>query len=134
MSKPSQGEIARLFAVAVVILLESGALLSVALRVAFVPLGTAYPAVVSGAVILLPSLVGLLSRRWEAAILLGVLPFWVMGVVYQIVFVPVWNLDLLSIGNVLSPFVTVSAFAVGLSYIGWVLRRILFGRQSTQFP
>lgn len=126
------GEIARVIALVVADLIEAVALLSVALRTQFVPLGGAYPAVVSAVVILMPTLIGLLSRRWEAAMVVAVLPFWVMGVVYQIVFTPVWNLDLLSIGNVLTPFVAVSAFAVGLGYLGWLLRRIFFGRKSTE--
>jgi hypothetical protein len=134
MNKLTSGEIARLIALVALTLLEGVALLSVALRIVFLPLGDAYPRIVSAVVVLVPILVGLLSRRWEAAVLLGVLPFWVMGIVYQLVYVPVWNLDLLSIGNILSPFVSVSAFALGLSYLGWVLRRVLFGRASTQYP
>jgi len=126
------GEIARVIALVVADLIEAVAILSVALRTEFLHLGAAYPAIVSAVVILIPTVVGLLSRRWEAAMVVAVLPFWVMGVVYQIVFTPVWNLDLLSIGNVLTPFVAVSAFAVGLGYLGWLLRRIFFGRQSTE--
>jgi hypothetical protein len=126
------GEIARVIALVVADLIEAVAILSVALRAEFLHLGAAYPAIVSAVVILIPTVVGLLSRRWEAAMVVAVLPFWVMGVVYQIVFTPVWNLDLLSIGNVLTPFVAVSTFAVGLGYFGWLLRRIFFGRQSTE--
>jgi hypothetical protein len=132
MNAPSRREIVRLIALIVIDLIEAVAALSVVLRAEFVPLGAAYPAVVSAVIILMPTLVGLLSRRWEAAMVVGVLPFWVLGVVYQIVYVPVWNLDLLSIGNVLTPFVAVSAFALGLSYLGWLLRRIFFGRESTE--
>jgi hypothetical protein len=126
------GEIARVIGLVVADLIEAVAILSVALRAEFLPLGAAYPAIVSAVVILIPTVVGLLSRRWEAAMVVAVLPFWVMGVVYQIVFTPVWNLDLLSIGNVLTPFVAVSAFAVGLGYLGWLLRRIFLGRASTE--
>ena len=134
MNKLSGGEIARIITIIVAVLVESIALLSIALSVSLLPIGTAYPRVVSAVVILLPTLIGLLSIRWEAAIVIGVLPFWVMGVVYDIVYAPIWNLDLLSIGSVLTPFVSVSAFAAGLSYLGWLLRRIFFGRQSTQYP
>ena len=128
MNKVTSGEIARLIALVVLTLLEGVALLSVALRIVLLPLGDAYPRIVSAVVVLVPILVGLLSRRWEAAVLLGVLPFWVMGIIYQLIYVPVWNLDLLSIGNILSPFVSVSAFALGLSYLGWVLRRWVWQR------
>lgn len=122
-----RNDVLRLITLAAVIVLEGFAVLSVILNIAFLPLATIYPSVVSVAVLVLPSLVGLLTRRLEAAILLALLPFWVLAVVYSAVYTPVWTLDLLQVGVLVNRVAGASFLVAGLAVIGWLLRRVLFG-------
>ena len=123
-----QNDVLRLIALAAVILLEGFAMLSVVLKIAFLPLATVYPNVLSVAILLLPILVGLLTRRFEAAILLALLPFLVLVVVYSSIYTPVWTLDLLQIGVLLGRVAGVSYVVSGLAFVGWLLRRIIVGK------
>lgn len=75
-------ELLRLILLATLVLLEAVAVLSVVLQTAFVPLGAGYATAISIAVFVLPTVVGLLSRRFEAAIVLAVLPFWTTVLIY----------------------------------------------------
>lgn len=125
--KLEQGELTRLIALSATVLLEGFAVLSVVLQVAFFPLGI-YPNIVSVAVFVLPSLVGLLSRRLEVAILLAVLPFWTMAVVYLAIFKPVWDLDLFQLGVLASRVASLTILLGGLGTLGWLVRRIFFGK------
>lgn len=123
-----RGEIVRLIGLGVAVLLEGGAVTSAVLRSAALPLGIFYPNVLSVAVFLLPSIVGLLSRRLETAILLAVLPFWALALVYLALFAPVWNVDLFQLG-VLAGRVGGSSVLLGaLGAVGWLLRRVLSGK------
>ena len=74
MAKLERSELVRLILLGVVVVLESLAVLSVVLRAQLFPAGSVYPNIISVAVFVLPALVGLLSRRLEAAVLLAVLP------------------------------------------------------------
>ena len=123
-----RGETLRLVALGAVVLLEGGAVVSAVLRAA-VPLGVfIYPNILSVAVFLLPTAVGLLSRRLEVAILFAILPFWALALVYLAVFAPVWNVDLFQLG-VLASRVGGSSVLLGvLGSLGWLLRRVLQGR------
>jgi hypothetical protein len=126
--KLQQVQVTRLVALGVVVLLEGVALLSAVLHVEILPLppGT-YARIVSVAVFVLPSLVGLLARRLEAALLLASLPFWVLGVVYLAVFSPVWYLDLVQLGILIERVATTTVLLALASMLGWLLQRVLRG-------
>lgn len=128
----NRGEIARLISLSLVVLLEGAATLSIALRVAFLPIGSAYPYVISAASWVLPVVVGLLSRRFEVAVLLAVLPVWVLALVYLAAFAPVWNVDLFTLGVQAGRTAGVTFLIGGLGFFGWLARRVLFGGKATQ--
>jgi hypothetical protein len=123
-----RNDVLRLIALAAVVLLEGFAMLSVVLNIAFLPLATIYPNVISVVVLLLPILVGLLTQRFEAAVLLALLPFLVLAVVYSAIYAPVWTLDLLQIGVLVGRVAGVSYVVGGLAIVGWLLRRIIVGK------
>lgn len=125
-----QGQLARLVALGVTVLLEGFAVLSVVLQVAFFPLGI-YPNIVSVAVFVLPSLVGLLSRRLEVALLLAVAPFWTLAVIYLAIFKPVWDLDLLQLGVLASRVASLTILLGALGALGWLVRRVAMERMAT---
>ena len=122
-----RGETLRLAALGFVVLLEGGAVISAVLR-AQVPLCVfIYPNILSVAVFVLPTVVGLLSRRLEVAILFAILPFWALALVYLAIFAPVWNVDLFQLG-ILASRVGGSSVLLGvLGSLGWMLRRVLRG-------
>jgi len=128
MQKLSQGDIVRIGALGVSVILESLAILSVVLHNALLPLGTIYPNVVSVAAIVLPSLVGLLSRRLTVALLLAIAPFWSLGIVYTaIIAQPLWTFDLFSIGALVQRAAGTSVQLLVLGLLGWLVRRLLPG-------
>lgn len=114
----------RLIALAVAVLLESAALLSVILNLALFP-GQIYPNIVSVAVYVLPIIVGLLSRRLDAALVLAVLPFIMLAAIYLARFAPLWSVDLVQ-ASVLVGRAANLIFILGLlSAFGWLARRVL---------
>jgi hypothetical protein len=123
-----QSQLIRLIVLGVAVVLEGIVLLSAVLQVQLLPLpDTLYPRVVSVAVFVLPSLVGLLARRLEAALLLAALPFWVLGVVYLAVFSPIWYLDLVQIGVLVERVASATILLFLVSLLGWLLQRLLRG-------
>jgi hypothetical protein len=123
-----QSQLIRLIVLGVAVVLEGIVLLSAVLQVQLLPLpDTLYPSVVSVAVFVLPSLVGLLARRLEAALLLAALPFWVLGVVYLAVRSPVWYLDLVQIGVLVERVASTTILLFLVSLLGWLLQRVLRG-------
>ena len=123
-----QGQLIRLIALGVVVVLEGVVLLSAVLHVQILPLpGNIYPGVISAAAFVLPPVVGLLARRLEAALLLAALPFWALGVVYLTVRAPVWYLDLVQIGVLVERVASTSVLLFALSILGWLLQRVLRG-------
>jgi len=74
-------------------------------------------------ILVLPVIIGAVSQRLEVAIVLSVLPFFLLAVVYTTVYAPVWNIDLFQLG-VLAERVAGGAFLLGgLGAFGWLLRR-----------
>ncbi len=123
-----QGQLIRLIALGVAVVLEGVVLLSAVLHVQILPLpDNIYPSVISVAAFVLPPAVGLLARRLEAALLLAALPFWVLGVVYLAVFSPVWYLDLVQIGVLVERVASTTILLFALSILGWLLQRVLRG-------
>lgn len=131
MANLERGELTRLLALGVIVVLESLAVLSVVLHAQFFPSGSVYPNIISVAVFVLPALVGLLSRRIESAVLLAVLPFWLMGVIYLAVYAPVWNVDLFSLGVLVSRVAGATVFLGSFGVLGWLVRRVFVGRKAT---
>lgn len=128
--RPSAG-LLRLILLTAAVLLEAVAVLSVILQTAFVPLGAAYPNAVSVAVFVLPTLVGFLSQRFEAAIVLAVLPFWTTVLIYIGVYAPVYNTDLLQLGALAEPVAGSSFLLAGLGLLGWLIRRTVLARGAS---
>jgi hypothetical protein len=90
-----------------------------------------YPNVVSVAVFVLPSLVGLLSRRLATALLFGILPFWALAVVYLAVFAPIYVIDLIQLGVLAERVAATSILLALLAALGWVLRSVLFPQTTS---
>lgn len=125
-----QSDIIRLIVLGVLVILEGLAMVSTVLNIVFLPFGVVYPNIASASILILPVLVGLVAQRFEVAIVLTVLPLFVLAVVYTVAFAPVWNIDLFQLG-VLAGRVAGAIFLLGgLGYFGWLLRRI-FLRGST---
>jgi hypothetical protein len=130
MFRVAPGDGVRLAILAALTLLEGLAVVSTVLNIVFFPAGTIYPNIASVAILLLPVLIGALSVRLEVAIVLAVLPFFVLAVVYTAAFAPVWNIDLFQLG-VLAGRVAGGAFLLGgLGALGWMFRRIFKGNTA----
>jgi hypothetical protein len=130
MFRVAPGDGVRLAFLAALTLLEGLAVVSTVLNIVFLPVGTIYPNIASLAVLVLPVLIGALSVRLEVAIVLTVLPFFVLAVVYTATRAPVWNVDLFQLG-VLAGRVAGGAFLLGgLGALGWLFRRIFKGNAS----
>ena len=132
MAQVDRGETFRLIGLSIVVLLEGAATLSIALKVSFLPVGTVYPSIISVAAWLLPVLVGLLSRRVEAAVLLTVLPVWLLALVYLAINGVVWHVDLFTLGVQAGRTAGVTFLVGGLGFFGWLIRRAVFGAKATQ--
>lgn len=122
--KTGENDIARLITLGVLTIVEGGALVSTMLNLVFLPLGVIYPNVASVVILILPVIIGLVAHRLEVAIVLTVLPFFVLALVYTAGYAPVWNIDLFQLG-VLAGRVAGATFLLGgLGAFGWLLRRI----------
>jgi hypothetical protein len=116
--------LAQLLALWALVILEGLALTSTMLNIVFLPIGTFYPNIASVSVLILPVIVGAISRRLETAIVLAVTPFLVLALVYTTIYAPVWNIDLFQLG-VLSGRVAGALFLLGgLGAFGWMVSRI----------
>ena len=127
----ARNDMIRLIALGLLVILEGLMVFSTVLNVVFVPIGTAYPNIASLSILILPVLVGLLAKRVEVAVVLTVLPFFVLAVIYTTIYAPVWNIDLFQLGT-LSGRVAGAAFLLGgLGTFGWMLRRIFLRQTGT---
>ena len=127
-----QSDIIRLIVLGVLVILEGLAMVSTVLNIVFLPFGVVYPNIASAAILILPVLVGLVAQRFEVAIVLTVLPLFVLAVVYTVAFAPVWNIDLFQLGT-LAGRVAGAIFLLGsLGYFGWLLRRIFLRGDSSK--
>lgn len=124
MNNTDRGDLIRLIGLGLTIVLEAFVLLSVLLNVEPIP-GELYQRVSSVAIFVLPSIIGLLCKRIEGAILLAILPFWVLAVIYLFRSAPVWNINLLTLGVLAERVASVSVLLAFLSILGWLLRRVL---------
>jgi hypothetical protein len=129
--KLDRNDLPRLIALVVAVLLESLVLPSVILNIALFP-GQIYANVASVAVFVLPSLVGLLSKRIEVALVLSVLPFWVLSAVYLAGNAPVWNVDLVALGVLVQRAANATLMLGLLGAFGWLVRRALRRRPAVR--
>lgn len=119
-----RNDVIRLIALGALVILEGLMVFSTVLNIVFVPIGTFYPNIASVAILILPVIIGLLAKRMDVAIVLTVLPFFILAVVYTAIYAPVWNIDLFQLG-VLAGRVAGAAFLLGgLGALGLMLRRI----------
>lgn len=125
-------DLPRLTLLAAAVVLEAIVVLSAVLQTAFLPLGDAYARVISLAVFVLPTLVGLLSQRFEAAIVLAVLPFWTTVLIYVGVYAPIYNTDLVQLGALIGPVAGSSFMLGGLGLFGWLIRRASMGAKAAR--
>ena len=117
-------DVVRLIILGAVVIIEGLAVVSTVLNIVFIPIGAIYPNIASVAILILPVIIGAISRRLEVAIVLATLPFFVLALIYTTVYAPVWNIDLFQLG-VLAGRVAGAAFLLGgLGAFGWMLRRI----------
>jgi hypothetical protein len=123
MARLRQNDIVHAVILAIVVILEAVALLSVVLRSALTP--TVYPNIASVAVYLLPGVVGLFARRLESAILLAELPFVVLVAVYLAVTATPYIVDLTTLGLFAGRIAAPMFLFGGMAALGWLLRRVL---------
>jgi hypothetical protein len=118
-------DLLRLIALGLATVLESAAFISVVLRLELLPLGTFYRYVISVAAFVLPTVVGLVAQRLEVAVLLAILPVWLFGIVYLAIYAPVWTIDLVQIGPLVSASASYVVLFGALGLLGWLLRRLI---------
>ena len=119
-----RSDMIRLFALGALVVLEGLAVVSTALNIVFLPFGSLYPNIASASILILPVIVGAMTKRVEVAVVLTVLPFFILALVYTTLYAPVWNIDLFQLG-VMAGRVAGAAFLLGgLGTFGWMLRRI----------
>lgn len=124
MKTANRADIPRLIALAVAVLLESAALLSVILNLALFP-GSLYPNIASLAAYLLPIIVGVLSKRLDVALLLAELPFITLIAIYLARFAPLWTVDLVQLSVLVQRVANLILILGLLSAFGWLVRRVV---------
>jgi hypothetical protein len=127
-----QSDTIRLLVLGVLVLLEGIAVVSTVLNIVFLPVGTVYPNIASVSILILPVVIGLLSQRFEVAIVLTVLPFFVLVVVYTARYAPVWNIDPFQLGVEAGRVAGAAVLLGGLGWFGWLLRRIFLPRSASK--
>src|SRR5260221_5963167 len=134
MFKLARSDVIRLGAVGVLVVLEGLLMVGTVLNMVLLPLGTVYPNIASVAILVLPVIIGALSLRVEVAVVLTVLPFFVLAVVYAAAFAPVWNIDLFQLG-VQAGRVAGAAFLLGgLGALGWMFLPLFPADSHWAFP
>ncbi len=119
-----RSDMIRLIALGALVVIEGLAVVSTVLNIVFLPFGSLYPNIASVSILILPVIIGALAKRVEVAVVLTVLPFFILALVYTSVYAPVWNIDLFQLG-VMAGRVAGAAFLLGgLGAFGWMLRRI----------
>lgn len=126
-------DIWRLVILSLAVVVEGFAIISIVLNQEFFSLGTLYPNVISVALFLMPSVVGFLSVRLSAAVVLAMLPFWVTSIIYLAEFGSIWNIDLFQLGVLASRVAGMAFLLAVLGTFGWFLRRMLLGENATRY-
>ncbi len=125
----TQNQVGRIVALTIVELLEALAILSIVLRITYLPILVAiYPNIVSVAVYLLPVIVGLITQRLENAILLSVAPVVVLAAIYQAIFPLPWFVSISTLGDLAGRVAGPIILFGGLGAFGWLLRRSILNQ------
>ncbi len=127
-------DLLRLLGLGVAVIVESAVLVSIVLRIEPLPFGALYRPVTSVLALLLPTLVGLLAQRLEVAVLLAVLPVWVFGLVYLAIYTPVWTIDIVQVGTLVSAAAGYVVLFGALGLLGWLLRRLILRQTVSAEP
>lgn len=126
----SRSDILRISVLGLLVIIEGAVIASAALNLVFLQAGSVYPNIASIAILILPLLIGGLSKQWEIAIVASTLPYLVLIAIYTSVYAPVFNIDLYNLG-VLAGRVAGGGFLFGgLGYLGLLLRRIIMRETS----
>lgn len=118
-------DIFRLIALGALAIIEGLAVVSVLLNLVFLPIGSFYPNIASASILILPVLIGAFSKRVEVAVVLTVLPWFILALIYTTWYAPVWNVDLFYLGTLAGRVAGASFLLGGLGAFGWMLRRII---------
>ncbi len=119
-----RGELLRLLVLGVAVLLEGVAILSVVLNSEYLVTGKFYPNVISVLLFVMPTVIGLFSKRLVTALVLSALPWWVTSVIYLAEFGAVWNIDLFQLGVLAGRVAGMIVLLFALALFGWAIRRI----------
>lgn len=119
-----RAELVRLVVLGIAVLLEGAAILSVVLNSEFLITGKFYPNVISVLLFVMPTLIGLLSRRLVTALALSALPWWITSLIYLAEFGAVWNIDLFQLGVLAGRVAGMIVLLFALALFGWAIRRI----------
>lgn len=118
---------------AIVVVLQSFAIVSIVLRTTYLPIFVGiYPNIVSVAAYFLPVVVGLLTERVENAVLLAVAPVVVLIAIYQAIYPLPWFVDLNTLGDLAGQVAGPIFLFGGLATIGWLLRRSILNSLTSR--
>jgi hypothetical protein len=123
-------ELLRLAGLGVAVLLEGAAILSIVLNSEFLVTGKFYPNVISVLLFIMPSVIGLLSKRLVTALALAALPWWVTSVIYLAELGTIFNIDLFQLGVLAGRVAGMIVLLFALALFGWAIRAVFFRRET----
>jgi hypothetical protein len=126
-------ELLRLGGLAVAVLLEGAAILSIVLNSEFFVTGKFYANFISVLVFVMPTVIGLLSKRLVTALVLAALPWWVTSVIYLAEFGTVFNIDLFQLGVLAGRVAGMIVLLFALALFGWAIRAVFFRKETPIF-
>jgi hypothetical protein len=127
------GELLRLGGLGLAVLLEGAAILSIVLNSEFLVTGKFYPNVVSVLLFIMPTVIGLLSKRLVTALVLAALPWWVTSVIYLAEFGTIFNVDLFQLGVLAGRVAGMVVLLFALALFGWAIRAVFFRKETPIF-
>lgn len=128
-----RGELLRLAGLGVAVLLEGVAILSVVLNSEFLVTGKFYPNVISVLLFIMPSVIGLLSKRLVTALMLAALPWWVTSIIYLAEFGTPFNIDIFQLGVLAGRVAGMIVLLFALALFGWAIRAVFFRKETPIF-
>jgi hypothetical protein len=126
-------ELLRLAGLAAAVLLEGAAILSIVLNSEFFVTGKFYANVISVLIFVMPTVIGLLSKRLVTALVLAALPWWVTSVIYLAEFGTVFNIDLFQLGVLAGRVAGMIVLLFALALFGWAVRAVFFRKETPIF-
>ncbi len=127
------GELLRLAGLGVAVILEGAAILSIVLNSEFLVTGKFYPNVVSVLLFIMPTVIGLLSKRLVTALALAALPWWVTSIIYLAEFGTIFNIDLFQLGVLAGRVAGMIVLLFALALFGWAIRAVFFRSDTPIF-